>query len=339
VTSLFRRAGVAWHRYFFAPAPPTDLAFSRLVFCSLALAYYLLQDFSEWGTVAREFWMPIPLFSVLSLPLLPPGAIALLQTVFKVALALAAVGLFTRPALAVAFGCSVYLLGLPQNFGQTQHFDTLLVLVCGILTFSRAGDAWSADAWLRARRGGAAVGDSGEYTWPIRAIWVTTAVIFFSAGFSKLRHSGLNWVFSDHLATILVRHQYFVSDGEPLTSWGLAIASISWAPRLLAGISLATEVLYPLALFSRRARMILVPGGIAFLVGIRLLMGPTFEAFLICNVFWVPWRRVLARLREGRGADQPAISPALTTDAGAPSIRATPIARNAASSASNTSPP
>jgi len=339
VIGLFRRAGAAWHRYFFAPAPPTDLSFARLVFCTMALVYYLPQDFSEWGTVSPEFWMPIPLFSVLSLPLLPQGAIAVLQGVFKLALAFGAVGLFTRPALGVAFACSVYLLGLPQNFGQVQHFDTLLVLACGILTFSRAGDAWSADAWLRARRGGPAVGESGEYTWPIRTIWVMAAVIFFSAGLSKLRHSGLNWVFSDHLAIILVRHQYFVSDGEPLTSWGVPIAAISWAPRLLAGISLATEVLYPLALFSRRARMVLVPGGIAFLVGIRLLMGPTFEAFLICNVFWIPWQRVLARVRGSRRADQRAISPAPATDAGASALSATPIVRSAASTASNTSPP
>ena len=97
--------------------------------------------------------MPIPLFAVPSIPLLPAGAIALIQIAFKLALALAAVGLFTRLALAAAFGCSVYLLGLPQNFGQIQHFDTLVVLVFGILAMSRAGDAWSIDAWRRSRRG------------------------------------------------------------------------------------------------------------------------------------------------------------------------------------------
>ena len=163
-----------------------------------------------------------------------------------------------------------------------------------------------------------------------------TAVIFFSAGLSKLRHSGLQWVFSDHLAIVLVRHQYFVSDGEPLTSWGLAIAAYPWAPRLLAAISLATEVLYPLALFSRRARLVLVPAGIAFLVGIRLLMGPTFEPFVMCNVFWVPWTRVLAYFGvaaispRGRSAGdgRSRLAPSVVT-----------LARTAASAASRTSPP
>jgi hypothetical protein len=335
---LLTRASGAWSRYFFTPAAPADLGFSRAAFCTLAFLYYAPQDFSEWGTVAREFWMPIPLFAVPSIPPLPAGAIALIQVAFKLALALAAVGLFARPALAAAFVCSVYLLGLPQNFGQIQHFDTLVVLVFGILAMSRAGDAWSIDAWRRSRRGAPTTLESGEYTWPIRAIWVMTAVIFCSAGFSKLRHSGLQWVFSDNLATVLIRHQYFVSDGEPLTSWGPAIAAHPWAPRLLAAISLATEVLYPLALFSRRARMVLVPAGIAFLVGIRLLMGPTFEPFVMCSVFWVPWTQVLAYFgaaRQSRRAiDQPA-----TTDPGARPVPASTLARTTASAASRTSPP
>ena len=45
--------------------------------------------------------------------------------------------------------------------------------------------------------------------------------------------------------------------------------------------------------FSRTARYILVPAGLAFLIGIRALMGPTFEQFMLCYVFWVPWQRVL----------------------------------------------
>jgi predicted DCC family thiol-disulfide oxidoreductase YuxK len=123
-------------------------------------------------------------------------------------------------------------------------------------------------------------------------------LIFFAAGFSKLRHSGLAWIFSDHLAILLVRHQYHVSDGEPLTAWGPIVASYPWAARALAAVSVLTETLYPLALFSTRARLLLVPAGIGFLVGIRLLMGPTFEAFVICNAFWVPWAWLGSRLSE-----------------------------------------
>jgi hypothetical protein len=242
--------------------------------------------------------MPIALFRVLHLPFLDTAGLQIVETLWKIALGCAAVGLFTRIAMPVCFVGGLYLLGLPHNFGQTQHFDTLMVLILGILSVSRAGDAWGIDAWWRDRKAPPVRGDhvSPEYRWPVRAIWMTTALIFFAAGFSKLRHSGLAWIFSDHLATLLLRHQYHVSDGEPLTSWGPVIASYPWLARGMAAISILTETLYPLTLISRRARYVLVPSGIAFLVGIRLLMGPTFEALLICHVFWLNWEWIADRV-------------------------------------------
>jgi hypothetical protein len=288
--------GSAWNRFFFEPVGAVDLGLSRAFFYGLALAYYLPQDWSEWGTVSTEFWMPTTLFKYLSVPLLAAPHLVWVQRIFKTALLLSAVGLWTRPAMIVSFFCGAYLLGLPHNFGQIQHFDTLPVLVFGILACSRAGDAFSIDAWRRTQRGTRkGVVSSGEYRWPVRTIWVTTSIIFFAAGFSKWRHSGLEWILSDNLGTLLVRHQYHLSDGEPLTAWGPAIAAHPWAARGLAAIAIFTETLYPLALFSRRARAVLVPAGLGFLVGIRALMGPTFEAFVICNVFWVPWSWIVNR--------------------------------------------
>ena len=57
------------------------------------------------------------------------------------------------------------------------------------------------------------------------------------------------------------------------------------------------ETTYPLALFSRRLRPVMVMGGIGLILGIRALMGPTFENFLLINLFWVPWDRVEAWIR------------------------------------------
>ena len=94
-----------------------------------------------------------------------------------------------------------YLMGLPHNFGQTQHFDTLVVFASGALALSRAGDACSFDGLIAAARGRSLSPppDDGEYRWPIRFVWVAMALIFCAAGVSKLRHSGLEWIFSDNL--------------------------------------------------------------------------------------------------------------------------------------------
>jgi len=47
-----------------------------------------------------------------------------------------------------------------------------------------------------------------------------------------------------------------------------------------------------------------VPAALFLIIGIRSLMGPTFEQFLLINVFWVPWDRVLdwAAARKKRAA-------------------------------------
>src|SRR3954451_23490199 len=132
-------------------------------------------------------------------------------------------------------------MGLPHNFGQTQHFDTLVVFATFALAASRAADACSLDAWLAGRRTSRTpLPDAPEYTWPIRFVWVAMALIFCAAGLSKLRHSGLEWIFSDNLALLLRRQQYHISDGEPLTRWGILVAQHSRLVQALALMALST---------------------------------------------------------------------------------------------------
>src|SRR6185437_12444823 len=107
---------------------------------------------APWGAYSSVFWMPIWLFQTLGLRALAPSELGWVQIVWKVSLCSRAVGLFTRPAMIVAFALGTYLMGLPHNFGQTQHFDTLVVFASGALALSRAADAWSVDAWRAARR-------------------------------------------------------------------------------------------------------------------------------------------------------------------------------------------
>ena len=100
------------------------------------------------------------------------------------------------------------------------------------------------------------------------------------------------------MPVLLLRQQYHISDGEPLTRWGIVAAQHRGATRALALMSVSIETLFPLALFNRIARWLLVPAALGLLVGIRLLMGPTFEQFMICYVFWVPWAEVAAAIRQ-----------------------------------------
>jgi predicted DCC family thiol-disulfide oxidoreductase YuxK len=292
------RAG--WMQFWFAPAPPTSLCVSRIIFFGVLTLFYIPHDFAVWGSVSPTFFQPIWLFEEFRVPILSPATLTLLEVVWKLSLALACIGLCTRTSTTAAALLGTYLLGLPHNFGQVYHFDALLVLAFWILAFSRAGDAWSIDGLIRTAGdpGRTPRPDSPEYTWPGRLIQTALSLVFFAAGVAKLWTSGITWVLSDHMRILLRRVQYHISDADPLFNWGGHIAELPWAPRLLAAATIIIETCYPLALFSRRLRVPLVLGGIGLIVGIRALMGPTFEQFLIANVFWVPWDRVAARLRQ-----------------------------------------
>ena len=279
----------AWSRFWFKPSPPTDLGVSRVVFFAGVFAMYAAEDFRLWGTVSGAFWLPLPLFTVLHLRPLSPDTLGALQVLWRVALVASAVGLFTRTSMTIAAVLGMYLLGLPHNFGQTYHFDALLVIVLGVLACSRAGDACSIDAWRNSR---GRPQPSGEYTWPIRAVWVAMSLVFFAAGLAKLRYGGLAWITSSNMSILLTRALYHVSDADPLTRVGLWIAGHHWLASALAASAVITEV----ALVSRRARLILVPAAIAMLIAIRVMMGPTFGGFLVANVFWVPWQAILSRV-------------------------------------------
>ena len=126
----------------------------------------------------------------------------------------------------------------------------------------------------------------------MQLILVTFSLVFCAAGIAKLRASGLQWIFSDQLAILLDRVQYHISDADPVLPWSSTLARVPGAAMLLAFSTVFFETLYPIALFSRRLRPLFVIGGLGLILGIRAMMGPTFENFLLINLFWVPWDRV-----------------------------------------------
>jgi hypothetical protein len=282
----------SWNRYWFAPESPANLGLCRCLFFSALCVCYWNQDFSAWGDVSLAFWFPMTLFTRLRLLPFTVPALSLMTEVWKVSLAFAAVGLATRVATPVAFLLGTYLLGLPHNFGKMHHFDAMLVLVLGILAVSRCGAAWSVDRVIAQARGKSEPEPSGEYRWPVRAVWLVLSLVFFGAGVSKLRHGGIAWVRSDNMSITLVQHAYQIANENPATSWGLWVARVPYLSKLMALGTIIIETGYPLSLFSRRARWFFPPAMCGALVGIRLLMGPTFSQLVICHLFWVPWDRV-----------------------------------------------
>jgi hypothetical protein len=293
IAALRSRAFKGWQAYWFTPEPAFALGLCRLLICGFYAYWYGFNPYYRehvlgWEDYYPTFWDPVGFISSGDGLIASVAVMSLLHTVWMVTLVLSSLGLFTRASTAVSLAIGSYLLWLPQNFGKVYHTELLPVAVLAILAFSRCGDALSFDR-LR-NRGAAAPPPSGEYCWPIRAVWLMMSMAFFAAGVSKLRHSGLAWVTTDNLSVYMVQNSY---DREWPQPNDIALTVSHWKSlcKLLAVASLTIELGYPLAMFSRRAR-ILVPAALGMQLSIMILVGPNFKSMMAVNVFWVPWYNV-----------------------------------------------
>ena len=200
------------------------------------------------------------------LPAFRPATLALLQAVWKLSLCSAPSGC-SRARRCSWLSCSACTCsGCRTTSARRSTSTRCVVFACGALALSRAGDAFSFDALIAAVRSGPASvpHDSDEYTWPIRFVWVAMALIFCAAGLSKCAMPGSRGSSRDNFALTLLRQQYHISDGDPLTTWGIVVAHHAWLARAMAAAAIGIETLFPLTLFSRRARALLVPGGLGY---------------------------------------------------------------------------
>lgn len=285
-----------WLFFWFEPRSGFDLAVCRIIFFLGLFVFYLPQDNSPLGAAAEILLKRISYYHFLGLDLPSIGTLQALRIVWLASLLTSALGIATRFSTAVAFVLGVYLIGLPYNFGKTDHYDALFAIALCVMAVSRCGDRVSLDARIAAGRGkGREQGlFSSEYTWPIRMVWVLLAAMYLAAGIAKLRNSGLGWITSEFLAQAMV-HSYH--KGDPATDWGLYLAQ---SPLLCRGFAMSTLVIelgFWVALFSKRARLLLLPAAYGMHVGIFLIMGPGFLNLVVCYLFWVPWEDLSRWLR------------------------------------------
>jgi len=281
------------HQFFFQPNTANDLGICRMLFYGCLLIQYLRTDFASYGDLPPSFYNTLPLFRLLYIPILSVKYLAILEAGFKLGLLGACIGRFTRLSAFTAAITGSYLLAVPNNFGRAGHGDGVIIILLWVLAFSHCGDARSLDRRF-ARTPPPA--PSGEYTWPIRMVWVLMSFVYFGAGYTKLHASGLAWVTSDNMAMTFLAHQ--VNNSNPLLPWGDHLARLGWFSKGLAGFTLVLELGFPLALFNRTARKLWVPGMFFAHVGIWLFMGVIFTQFMYTFIFWVPWSTVSFFSRE-----------------------------------------
>lgn len=223
-----------------------------------------------------------------------------LQVIGTVAAVLAACRRNTRVAFAVAWVCYLVLAGLRGSRGKVLHNDLLLLWASAPFLLAPVAPLVGRvrDVVARARE------PRSLYGWPIRVATVVIVLVYFFAGYHKLRRSGLGWVFGDNMSYVML---WGPSIGSP--AWGdLArwVGEHVWAARVSAGFILGLEITFPVVLFVRRTQALYALAAAVLHVGTWFLLGLDYWAWALAvplvMVDWPVWYDRLRSWRSGAGS-------------------------------------
>jgi hypothetical protein len=227
---------------------------------------------------------PVPL--LFWLDRMPSAWVFVAIQVVGVVAAVAAV-LRRRPRLAFAVAWLSYLVlaGLRGSRGKVLHNDLLLLWASAPFLLAPVqaafGDAWR-DRMPRRTHG-----------WPIRVATVIVVLVYFFAGYHKLRRSGIDWVIGDNMRYVML---WGPSVGQPawsdLTRW---VGEHIWAARASAAFILGLEVLSPAILVWRRFQPLFAVGAVFLHVMTWFVLGLDYWAWAVAvPLLLIDWPGLVA---------------------------------------------
>ena len=192
--------------------------------------------------------------------------------------------------------------GLLRQYTHAFHSFLVPWYALVFLSFTPCGDGLSVDRLLRLRRGGP-VPPAGEparvYGWGRYGVWMVIAIAYLGSGLSKLRRSGWEWLEPESFQAIVLTDTLNPMEFD----WRLSLTLLELPDGVstaLAAVALSGEILFPLVLVSRRARLLLPALMAAMHVGVLLLQNVLFFDMILLQAVFYDWRPVAERL--GRGA-------------------------------------
>lgn len=289
----------AWDGFWYRAEPAGNLAAARIILAGTALWVVLSRvDLPSVLTFPPEVWSGVtPERRIRFLMLFGVATERMLYGGLHVTLAAALLGVLPRLACLASAGLLYHfapfetVIRTPNPYLRGLTLPTLGLL---ILAFSPCGDRLA----LWPRPAGPASEPSWKYRWPLALVQVLFCQIYFFAGYAKLFTSGLSWTTAANIrGHLLILNQILHPD--PASSVGFAVASSPWACATIAWAGLVFELGFPVILFSRAARWVLVPVAAAFHVANSVLFRIFFQNVTLLLLF-VDWDALLARSKGAR---------------------------------------
>jgi uncharacterized membrane protein YphA (DoxX/SURF4 family) len=285
--SVARALACWWQAFWFRPVPVRRLAVLRIL-----VAAYVVQDLllARWmlryATVSEEFYEPIHVIRLLSLPRLGPEELLALYIVLVGAALCALVGWATRPALIVAAPLYIYWYATFYSYGEVSNSRTAVAVALIVLAIAPAGRAYSLNSVLARRRGKPLTAEDDEVAgWAFQVLTVLLVYMYLFAGLTKLRITGFDWWYSGAF------ERGIADEGTAPALWlaGNHLPLV-WAMALGA---LVFELCSPILLFRGRLRQWYAGAAVLFHVGSLVLLRMDFLGMaLICAAVVVNLERI-----------------------------------------------
>ena len=224
--------------------------------------------------------------------LFTPTGMTLLKWALIISLLFSTAGLATSWSTKIAALMVVFYEGLVRSFGHFNHDEMIAVYILVVLAFSPCGDALSVDN-LRKQ---AASKPPFAYGYPILLAQAFLAWAYFSSALIKLRVSGLTYFYADTLPTLAIMQSLDNLHDTHFRFAFLLPAIKSYTP-IFVVLVVAWELIFPLAIFSKRLRWPILAFGVVFHVATLLLMNFIFVYHLLMYVVFIDWERAIGRLR------------------------------------------
>jgi hypothetical protein len=295
--ALEHRGRLAWgwtQQFLWGPESGARLLVVHVGLSLLIGLRIVMGPYRQLAGTPSELVDPVPLlFWIDGMPTL--GVIVGLQMVGGLAAAAAVVRWRVRWTFAIAWVCYLVLAGLRGSRGKVMHNDLLLIWASAPFLLAPVTVSLR-DRVARQR-----------YGWPIRAAIAIVALIYFFAGYHKLRRSGPGWVIGDNMSNIL---RWGPSIGE--TPWeGLAywMANTPWAAHGAAAFIVGLEVTFLLVLAYPRLRPWYALAAVVLHTGTWLLLGLDYWAWAITvPLVLIDWPAAVQRARQRRLTRRPQLT-------------------------------
>jgi len=215
------------------------------------------------------------------------GGILTLKTLMIVSLLLSTAGVLTVVSTKTSLLLVLFYQGLLRSFGHFNHDEMIAIYFLVVLAFTPCGDAFSIDNRLGRTK---AQRPAFAYAYPILLMQLLLAWVYFSSALIKLRVAGWKYLSPDNLPALAIFHSL---DNLHDTAFRGAF----WLPQVreylpyFVGFILLWELLFPLAVFFRRLRWLILGIGFVFHLSTLFLMNIFFPHQLLMYAVFINWDR------------------------------------------------